>query len=263
MDGAPVAPVRFTPRQPEPKPVIAWATLLASWKLETTPDMICAHADQLGVDPTALHLLGAVWASEHRAWAFPMRDGPGKVVGVRLRNPHGDKWAIKGSSAGLFLPVMEPQPRLVICEGPTDTAAALTVGLFAIGRPSCLGCEDAILATIQRLKVREVVIVADEDEPGQRGAAKLQNVLRVASVIYTPPAKDIREAIANGLTGDAFNACLRDLRWHYPTKPQTEGQNSGNTNSVRKRGIGENNHNTVSNPYPTEPQHGTMQERTP
>lgn len=222
-----------------PKPVIAWQTLLAVWKLNTTADMLCAHADQLGVDPLALKLLGAVWANEHQAWAFPMRDGTGKVVGIRLRNVHGDKWAVKWSSAGLFLPQMDPQSRLVICEGPTDTAAALTIGLYAIGRPSCLGCEDAVTATIKRLNVREIVIMADQDEPGQRGAAKLQAGLKVPSVVFTPPGKDIREAIADGLTMDALNASLRDLRWHYPTNPQPGHKEAANSHSERITGITE------------------------
>lgn len=211
---------RYLPAKPEPKPVVAWNTLLASWKLNTTPAMIIQHADKLGVDPIAMDMLGAVYAKEHQAWAWPMRDGQGNVCGIRLRNVDGDKWAVKGSNAGLFEPRTEPQRRLHIAEGPTDTAALLSLGLFAVGRPSCLGQEDTINATVRRLGISEVVIMSDADEPGQRGAGKLQRWLSVPSVIVTPPAKDVREAVAAGWDTDEINNTVHGMRFHVadPTK---------------------------------------------
>lgn len=202
---------QFKPRLPEP-PSIDPTILLADWGKRTTPAQIVQHAEQLGVDPLALKELGAVWSGQ--AWAFPMRDGAGKVVGIRLRSTAGDKWAVKGSKAGLFLPQTLPVASLIyVVEGPTDTAAALTIGLYAIGRPSCLGCESDVIQTVRRLGCRQVVVVADADDPGQRGAEKLQAALPVASLIYTPPAKDIRAAVVAGMTADDVTRAIFQRRW--------------------------------------------------
>jgi hypothetical protein len=203
-----------------PKPSYYWPPLLSTWKLQTTCDMVINLASSLGVDPLALIALGAVWAAPHRAWAFPMHDSNGTVCGIRLRNSHGDKWAVTGSSAGLFIPQLPKQHRLYICEGPTDTAAALTIGLFAVGRPSCLGQEEKILATSKRLGIQEIVIIADHDEPGQTGAEKLQSIMVTRSVIWTPPAKDLREAVRNGLTAQMINNAIRDMNWKQPKENQ-------------------------------------------
>ena len=69
-----------------------------------------------------------------------MRNGAGEVVGVRLRKSDGKKLSIKGSKEGLFIPTgLKPCDRLLIGEGPTDTAALLDLGFEAVGRPSCTG----------------------------------------------------------------------------------------------------------------------------
>jgi 5S rRNA maturation endonuclease (ribonuclease M5) len=73
----------------------------------------------------ALRALGCVWAGDHRAFAFPMVDAQRRVIGIRLRNERGEKWAVKGSRSGLFMnlilpavPVLaEPRKRL-----PSDTS---------------------------------------------------------------------------------------------------------------------------------------------
>jgi DNA primase len=146
-----------------------------------------------------------------------MRDGAGTVVGIRLRNVAGDKWAVTGSRAGLFVPAtLEPQRRVYVCEGPTDTAAALTIGLYAIGRPSCMGNEADVYATIRRLRIREAVIVADADAPGQRGAAKLVEGMPCVSCVWTPEGKDIREYVTK-LGGDreTVEDSIRNLVWTW------------------------------------------------
>ena len=65
-------------------------------------------------------------------------------------------------------------------------------------------------------KVKRVVIVSDNDEPGQRGADKLQAAMGVSSVVLVPPAKDIREAYQNGFTGKMLLNATRDLVWGKP-----------------------------------------------
>ena len=172
------------------------------WRLKLDTSLLAQYAQALHVSDEALYDLGAAWAWQHKAWAFPMRDGAGKIVGIRLRDNAGHKWAVKGSRQGLFLtrnwPSM-PEGALIL-EGPTDTAAALSIGFLAIGRPSCVGCEDIVSTTIKRLAIRRVIIVADNDDPGKAGAQRLALTLQVPHKIIVPPCKDMREWVGKGAT---------------------------------------------------------------
>jgi len=181
------------------------------WFEATNYERLNTLAQSLGVSADALCALGCAWNG--RAWAFPMKDSESRIIGIRLRNDEGQKWAVKGSKQGLFIPEVDPQKTLYIVEGPTDCAAALSIGLYAIGRPSCLGCEDMIAQFIRAKKVSRAVIVADNDEPGLRGAAKLRSKLPVSSCLWTPPCKDMRAFV--NLGGDALliESSVKDLIW--------------------------------------------------
>jgi hypothetical protein len=161
-------------------------------------------ARQLGVTEGSLRRLGVGWSAQHRAWTFPMRDAAGEVRGIRLRGLDGRKWSIKGGREGLFLPDdLDASGRLLVCEGPTDTAAALDMGCAAVGRPSCTGGVDLLLRLVRDRRPAEVAVVADGDLPGQRGATALATVLagyvRLVRLI-TPPEKDLREWLRAGAT---------------------------------------------------------------
>jgi hypothetical protein len=98
----------------------------------------------------------------------------GKAVGVRLRLPDGRKLSIRGGKEGLFLPTrLGSGGRLLIAEGPTDTAALLDLGFAAVGRPSCSGGVGHVVDLVKRLGTAEAVVVADGDGPGLFGAEKL------------------------------------------------------------------------------------------
>lgn len=174
-------------------------------------------AAQLGVSPESLQQLGAFYSSENRAWAFPMSLPTGERVGFRLRSEFGRKWAIKGSISALFIPFLAyrlfTDRRMFICEGPTDTAAALTLGFFAVGRPACLGCEEMLSELLRDMNVREAVIVSDSDEPGIAGSEKLRKYLKCRSTILIPPAKDLREFVAGGGTADVIKTLLNERIW--------------------------------------------------
>lgn len=212
-DDLPPPPVRTTP---EPEIKINAPALWKGWRQKTKAVEIVKFADQLQVDPVAIDVLGVAWAEEHRAWAFPMRYGNNGIAGIRLRNIHGDKWAVKGSKQGLFIPTTALNTDLYIVEGPTDTAAALSLGLMAIGRPSCRGCHDHVNQVIHRIRARRVVIVADNDDPGQQGAADLQKALRITSLIWTPPTKDIRQYLIDGGTREDIQSRIKDMVWTQP-----------------------------------------------
>jgi hypothetical protein len=163
-------------------------------------------ARELGVTEGSLRRLGVGWSAKHRAWTFPMYGAAGEVRGIRLRGTNGRKWSVKGGREGLFIPDgLDAAQRLLICEGPTDTAAALDMGCAAVGRPSCNGGVDLLLRLVRARRPGELVIVADHDAPGQRGAAALATVLAgyVPAVrVIMPPAKDLRAWLQSGATAN-------------------------------------------------------------
>lgn len=192
--------------------------ILRRYSMDTTPALMAEFAASLGVAASALERLGAVWSRRHNAWAFPMRDATGRAVGVRLRTIDGKKWAIRGSHSGLFLSAtfegdfFGGAGPIFVCEGPTDTAAMLTLGLDAIGRPSCSSCGDMV-KTLLAEERREVVIVQDRDVPGQRGAAQLAIDLRRPCKIITPmKGKDAREWVKLGATRALVLAVCANIR---------------------------------------------------
>jgi 5S rRNA maturation endonuclease (ribonuclease M5) len=210
-------PIPYIPvRRAIPERVIDFEKLWLHHFEKTSEEQVDDLGIRLGVDTDALRAIGCAWFGDYSAFGFPMRDATRKVIGIRLRNDAGQKWAVKGSHQGLFVPTEYPfdfDGTLYIVEGPTDLAAALTIGLFAIGRPACLGQEQMIMEYIRAQKARRVVIVADNDDPGLRGAAKLQSALPVPSCVWTPPTKDIREFLKLGGKGPMIEACIKDTVW--------------------------------------------------
>ena len=197
-------------------PYINVFELMHRWRGQTSQDALGALATELGVSLHSLNNLGAAWASEHNAWAFPMFDEQARPIGIRLRYLNGDKKAVTGSRQGLFIPEMQIPSDVYCCEGPTDTAAMLTVGLYAIGRPSCSGGGDMLCDLIAQNRIKRVTIVADHDDPGIEGAVKLQKRLRVPSRIFVTPCKDFRQFVKAGATKEVVTAITKDILWTNP-----------------------------------------------
>lgn len=162
-----------------------------------------AHA--LGLSSANLIRMGVGW--DGQAFTFPMRNRNEIVTGFRRRFSDGSKASMKGSRSGLFIPEQLDMNRtILICEGPTDTAAALDLGFEAIGRPNCNSLVDM---TAEFLKGRNVVVVSDNDKPGMEGAYKLAEKLFLYCVsvkMITPPEgiKDIRQWLNSGLKPEDF-----------------------------------------------------------
>jgi len=126
---------------------------------------------------------------------------------------------------------------LLIAEGATDTAALLDLGFNAVGRPSCTGGVKLLVELVKRLVALEVVIVADADVPGQRGANNLAAVLVAYSPavrIITPPAgvKDARSWKQAGATSADVQAAIdaapvRRLVVRAVVCQRTEGKRNG------------------------------------
>jgi 5S rRNA maturation endonuclease (ribonuclease M5) len=165
-----------------------------------------------------LEALGIAWSNEGNAWAFPMYDGDDRVIGIRLRSESGKKWAVTGSRAGIFVPLeFATRRRIVICEGPTDTAAAMSLALAAIGRPSCSGGDEYIRRYCERAECDEVVIFADRDNVGRVGAEKLARELRIRTKIIAPHGKkDVREWVKSGATPSMARTLIDAANWWKP-----------------------------------------------
>jgi len=180
-------------------------------------------AKSLAVTAAALRMLG-IGRDERGNWAFPMRDAKGDVLGIRLRAPSGRKWAVTGGKEGLFLPEFsafapsaEIENAVFFPEGASDTAALLTIGARAVGRPSALGGVKLAVEYVRRNSVSLAVVVSDADEAGQRGALALARAMSLycKACIIQPPTglKDIREAVKAG----ADATWLRDAIRAAPT----------------------------------------------
>lgn len=223
-------------RRQERKPVgvtIDFAKMFRRWQNETTAQQFIGHSELLGINIDSLCCLGACYAREYRAWAWPMKNAQNVIVGARLRSVQGIKWAVTGSRQGVFIPsdrLLTSHKIAFVPEGPTDTAALLSIGLYAIGRPTALACHDVIKDALAALQIYSLVAVADNDDlkkknlgscewrPGIEAAVKLRQAAGIRSCLYIPPSphKDVRSLIkAEGHRAKAIiEADLRTKIWN-------------------------------------------------
>lgn len=197
-----------------------------------------ALAESLGVLPESLRNLQVGRAYEwcEGTYSFPMRDANEAVIGLRLRNAEGHKWAVYGSRNGLFIPMDLDVPKTVcVCEGPTTAAAILSWGFYTIGKPSNSGGLDMLRDFLKRVGPRNVVIISENDardscehcednyclhcHPGDVGAdmtAKaLDGVAKTIRIINPLMGKDAREWRSRGGTAAGFISVVDNTpNWH-------------------------------------------------
>ena len=218
-------------------------SILRRWGAQTQPWELDDLACELGVSWGSLVRLGVVRRLGKTAWAFPMHDDRRRVVGIRLRSPAGQKFALGGSHAGAFIPSgLDSRSTLLICEGPTDTAAALTLGFNAIGRPSCSGAVNIISDMLRVGRRRNVVIVADADEPDKDGrrpgidgaehlASCIVDLTLEVRVNICEPYKDLRAWLNAGCTPAAADARVMASN---PYRKTTDGLDQGGKTDAAK-----------------------------
>ncbi len=184
--------------------------LSGRYEAQLTRDRLCALADSLGLSAGSLQRLRLGW--DGRAYTFPMSNACGETVGIRRRFPNGGKASVKGSKAGLFITLDSAGGGpILLCEGPTDTAAALDLGFRVVGRPNC---NSALKMTVAAVKDRtEVVVVADNDPVGKAGAEKLGHALALhctnAKLVVPPTGvKDLRQWLNDGLTAETLRQII-------------------------------------------------------
>ena len=182
------------PRTVEPERPRNMDALAAFYRQCVRQPQLAEFAASIGVTGHSLERLGIGFDGD--AWTFPMSEPDGAVIGIRRRFADGRKLSVRGGREGLFIPTDggDLATLVIVCEGPTDTAAILDAEFFAVGRPSCLGATAMVKHLIGK---RDVVIVADVDDAGRRGALKLAEELvmpgRIVKVIEPLTGKDARQ----------------------------------------------------------------------
>jgi hypothetical protein len=218
--------------------------LFAGWWREAHArgDWLADLADELGVSVGALGQLGIGWAPAARAgadgrgdaviigtatpcrppgaWVFPMRGQDRRIVGSRVRTGRGSKYAVNTTDGdGVFAPTgLRTRQTLLLPEGPTSTAALLSIGMNTIGRPANRGGVPALLAYVSLLRPTRVIVVGDLDLrwndrveparwdwPGHDGAREIEAELLAAGVdveVRFPAGshKDVRDWVRSGAT---------------------------------------------------------------
>ncbi len=219
--------LRPEPVRPVPERVRDWQVLLDGWKRQLGRDVPDIHCLGLGLPSSAMGLLGCQRAPFPETVAFPMRDGSNAIVGVRLRNIRGQKWAVTGSHQGLFIPQCDPQPVVYLVEGPTNAAAGLAMGVFTVGRPNNVGGVFQINELVARLKIRKAVIIGDTDvdkerkdgtkfNPGADGACALSENIKIPHCTLLLPVKDMRDFKSNGGNAKMLGLLVDQCVWRRP-----------------------------------------------
>ena len=187
-------------------------------------------AQMFGVSMAALDELLIGWDPEKKAHTFPMKDGRGNIIGIRLRTLDEHKFSVPGSKNGIFWPLSvkaDAEELLFIGEGPSDCAALLDLKFSPIGRASCGTGYQYIKKMIEHYK-RQVIIIADKDTakftpegkkffPGHEGALKLARSIkpfvRSVRLIKPPDKKDIREWYQAGATRAAVLYLVKNAKF--------------------------------------------------
>ena len=180
-------------------------------------DRVSGASSALNLSIECLRTMEIGYSVSQNAYAFPMRRSGNRFLGIRFRTSSGQKFAAKGSKQGLFIPkTFHRKQAVVVCEGPTDTAAMVQLGFNAIGRPSCNAGSMLIKELARGLPV---AILADNDQVGLDGANKLADQLvksdrsrpRV-SIVGCNGHKDAREWVASGATRQDIMEAIRRSR---------------------------------------------------
>jgi hypothetical protein len=233
-------------RVPLRKPALAaeWSALAAQFQGSAEPNRLKSLARALHLSVESLRRLGIGWCAASRAWSFPMSDADGRAIGIRLRTEQGAKFSVKGSASGLFIPTdLDTSARLLIAEGPTDTAALLDLGFDAVGRPSCTGGSRWLVELVKAQPRAALVIVADRDPAGQRGAESLASRLalfcRNVRVILPPDTiKDARQWKAAGADRPTIEAAILAVpRRHLSISVRQDLASSGPGGKGARRGL--------------------------
>lgn len=174
-----------------------------------------------GVAPDAWARLARKGRNERGApcWEIDERDAQGVVIGTAYRDAQGGKAFEPGGKRGLILawPLhayagSSKADPVWVCEGASDTAALLGLGMDAVGVPMAGACPEMLAELLAGL---HAMIAADADDAGRRGGKRLaERLLGVCESVRVaePPkgSKDVRDAVIAGATREDFDAAARE-----------------------------------------------------
>ena len=120
-------------------------------------------AAALGVSRASLDELIVGW--DGQCWTFPERNHRGLYIGVNRRHADGQKVCLLGSRRGLnYVAGWADRPGpILICEGGSDVAAGVTMGLCMIGRPSNTGGVECLVKMLGHHLNRKMIVLAERD----------------------------------------------------------------------------------------------------
>ena len=194
-DDSPKPRLRVAPK-PLPEHNQVLADIQEKLRRQAAPDLLKCLSRDLGVSEKSLDLLSIGYSATKDAFSFPMTRHRQRFLGIRYRTTDGSKFAQKGSKQGLFIPSSFTRAKaVVVCEGPTDTAAMLDLGFNAIGRASCNSGHRLVEELTDGIPM---AILADNDGPGEFGAKQLNRKMPHAVIIQPGKYKDAREWVRNG-----------------------------------------------------------------
>lgn len=192
-------PVKLPPR-PKYRPPVNFKECMDRWDYGF--EHLTELANHLGVSVDSLRQLGCGLAvtGEYRVFGFPMRNARHEIIGIKYRAYEtGRKWCETGSMLGLYIPTTFSYSRpICIAEGESDTAALLTAGFNAIGRPS-VNAGHALLTKFLTNRPIKIFVDRDATEIGLKEGRKLQHLLGGhARLVYNTNYKDAREWLLSG-----------------------------------------------------------------
>jgi hypothetical protein len=203
----------------------------SAYEHKLAKDVRSKLAVSLGVSETALDALRVGYGCDNngKEWSsWPCRDSKGQVIGISRRYEDGSKKTMQGTRGGLYYAIERNGLRgpVLIVEGGSDVAAAYTVGVPAIGRPSNTGGVSWIKAILGR---RRCIVIGENDEsperrgkiesckpectgcgncwPGRFGAEVVSEQLRCQFVMPPSGLKDFRDVVKSGCWWELIRAC--------------------------------------------------------
>lgn len=236
-------------------------------------------ANRLGVTIESLVKLGVGWNEAEREhhgsmvgvvnahWTQPEKDAAGKLRSLQRRFP-GDERDVQrtpsGQQRGLFYAqdLFTGDGPILAVEGLSDTAAAMSIGLRAVGRPSNIAGGEEIGELVGEsiwTTDAPLIILGENDHkpdgscPGLEGAVKVSqdaaNRLNRAVLLAMPPAsfKDLRSWLNAQQINDVdqlgehfLKLILEDAREVYPSPPEAKvGTNTkGSADPVPSSSLG-------------------------
>lgn len=138
-----------------------------------------------------------------KGWTWPCWNEKLAITGMQVRYPDNSKCSVKGTEIGVFVPktIMAHNGIIAITEGLSDAMVSMELGFKTLGKWNSDTPHDTlIMLVMEKIKPSNgIILFADNDEPGQKGAKDLKQLFKtyapgMHTKIITPPTpyKDLR-----------------------------------------------------------------------